>query len=230
MLPLQIWVDLRSHGNEGVLRIPQSSSIIGVPPSDCLISYPGHSLGSASYSSAEIRSSELEDVADLFVFENVCRRTISNDSRRINNKIFISRANLIERIREFHAIVRVYYGEEVLSRSWRVFYEWKFVEDLRQSMVPCVVRHEVCWDVCEACWDLCVFLVVFVEAETMSFDLATRFIMLLWSRQQATILESKECNPFSWILLLLLLEIPSGENLSLLTWSESAFSRKTFWR
>ena len=35
----------RSDGNEGVLRIPQSSSITGTSPSDCLVSYPGHSLG-----------------------------------------------------------------------------------------------------------------------------------------------------------------------------------------
>ena len=33
-----------SDGNEGVLRIPQSSSITGTSPSDCLVSYPGHSL------------------------------------------------------------------------------------------------------------------------------------------------------------------------------------------
>ena len=32
-----------SDGNEGVLRIPQSSSIAGTSPSDCLVS--GHSLG-----------------------------------------------------------------------------------------------------------------------------------------------------------------------------------------
>ena len=34
-----------SDGNEGVLCIPQSSSIIGTSPSDCLVSYPGHLLG-----------------------------------------------------------------------------------------------------------------------------------------------------------------------------------------
>ena len=33
-----------SNGNEEVLRIPQSSSITGNSPSDCLVSYPGHSL------------------------------------------------------------------------------------------------------------------------------------------------------------------------------------------
>ena len=31
-----------SDGNEGVLRIPQSSSITGASPSDFLMSYPGH--------------------------------------------------------------------------------------------------------------------------------------------------------------------------------------------
>ena len=34
-----------SDSNEGVLRIPQSSSITGTSLSDCLVSYPGHSLG-----------------------------------------------------------------------------------------------------------------------------------------------------------------------------------------
>ena len=34
-----------SNGNEGVLCIPQSSSITGTPPWDCLDSYPGNSLG-----------------------------------------------------------------------------------------------------------------------------------------------------------------------------------------
>ena len=34
-----------SDGNEGVLRIRQSSSITGVSSSDCLESYPEHMLG-----------------------------------------------------------------------------------------------------------------------------------------------------------------------------------------
>ena len=33
-----------SDGNEGVLRIPQSSSITGHSPSDCSVSYSVHSL------------------------------------------------------------------------------------------------------------------------------------------------------------------------------------------
>ena len=44
-----------SIGNEGVFRIPQSSSITGTSPSDCLVSYPGHWLEKGSYSSAEVQ-------------------------------------------------------------------------------------------------------------------------------------------------------------------------------
>ena len=45
-----------SDGNERVLSIPQSSSITGTLPSDCLVSYLGHSLGVGSYPSAEKQS------------------------------------------------------------------------------------------------------------------------------------------------------------------------------
>ena len=45
-----------SNGNEGVLRIPQSSITAGTSPSDCLVSYPGHSFGGGSYPSAEVQS------------------------------------------------------------------------------------------------------------------------------------------------------------------------------
>ena len=44
-----------SDGNEGVLRIPQSSSNTGNSTSDCLVSYPGYSLG-GGYPSAEMQS------------------------------------------------------------------------------------------------------------------------------------------------------------------------------
>ena len=33
-----------SNGNEGVLRIPQGPSITETSPSNCLVSYQGHSL------------------------------------------------------------------------------------------------------------------------------------------------------------------------------------------
>ena len=44
----------RSDGNEGVLYIPQSSSITWTSPSNCLVSYPGKSSGGA-YPSAEVQ-------------------------------------------------------------------------------------------------------------------------------------------------------------------------------
>ena len=42
-----------SDGNERVLNIPQNSSITGISPSDCLVSYPGHLVGE-SYLFAEM--------------------------------------------------------------------------------------------------------------------------------------------------------------------------------
>ena len=50
-------------GNEGVLCIPQSSSIAVTTPSDCLVSYTGHSLG-GSYPSAEKQSVYSTALAD----------------------------------------------------------------------------------------------------------------------------------------------------------------------
>ena len=44
-----------SDGNIGVLHISQSTSIIGTSPSDCLVSFTGHSLEEGSYPSAEIQ-------------------------------------------------------------------------------------------------------------------------------------------------------------------------------
>ena len=47
----------RSNDNEGVLHLPQSSSITGASPSDCLALYPEHSLRrGSSYSSSEMHS------------------------------------------------------------------------------------------------------------------------------------------------------------------------------
>ena len=45
-----------SDGNEGVFRIPQSSSITETSQSDCLVSKTGHSLVEGSYPSAELQS------------------------------------------------------------------------------------------------------------------------------------------------------------------------------
>ena len=44
------------HGNEGVLRIPQSPCITGTSPLDCLVSYPGYWLEAVSYPSVEKQS------------------------------------------------------------------------------------------------------------------------------------------------------------------------------
>ena len=56
MLLLRGQSGLGNDGNEGVLRIPQSSSITGTSP-ECLVSYPGHTLAvGGSYSSAEKQS------------------------------------------------------------------------------------------------------------------------------------------------------------------------------
>ena len=44
-----------SDGNEGVLHIPQNFNLNRTSPSDCLVSYPGHSL-EGSYPSAEKQS------------------------------------------------------------------------------------------------------------------------------------------------------------------------------
>ena len=38
-----------NDGNEGVLRIPQSTGITEASPSDCLVSYPGNSYSSADW-------------------------------------------------------------------------------------------------------------------------------------------------------------------------------------
>ena len=64
----------RSDANEGILCIPQSSSITGTSPSDCLVSYPGHPLGVGTYPSAEkqlVYSTAPADWARMYAL-NVC--------------------------------------------------------------------------------------------------------------------------------------------------------------
>ena len=88
-----------SNGNEGVLRIPQSPSITGTSPSDCLVSYPGHSLGS-SYPSAEVQSVILQPQPtgqksfyffELLVLFDYCWVNVSVDSYNSHhvNKIVV---------------------------------------------------------------------------------------------------------------------------------------------
>ena len=66
-----------SNGNEGVLRIPQSSSIAGTSPSDCLVSYPGHLLrGGGSYPSAEVPSVYSTAPADWAIHRVKCQTVL----------------------------------------------------------------------------------------------------------------------------------------------------------
>ena len=57
-----------SDGNEEVLRIPHSSSITGVSPSDLLVSYPRHLLGE-SYPYAEMQSVYSTVPADWAIYK-----------------------------------------------------------------------------------------------------------------------------------------------------------------
>ena len=45
VLPLRARVDLGAMAMKGYSTFPQGSSIAGTSPSDCLVSYPGQSLG-----------------------------------------------------------------------------------------------------------------------------------------------------------------------------------------
>ena len=59
-----------SDGNKGILCVPQSSSITGASPSNCLVPYLGHSFGE-SYSFAEIQSmysaAPIDSVTDRYI-------------------------------------------------------------------------------------------------------------------------------------------------------------------
>ena len=54
--------------NEGVLRIPQSSSITGTSPSGCLVLNPGHSLGKCLTHSVEVQLVYSTAPADWVIF------------------------------------------------------------------------------------------------------------------------------------------------------------------
>ncbi len=65
-----------SDGNEGLLRISQSSSTAGTSPSDCLVSYPGLScVCGGSYPSAEVQSVYSTDPADWARIQSESVRT-----------------------------------------------------------------------------------------------------------------------------------------------------------
>ena len=65
-----------NDGNEGVLCIPQSSSIAGTSPSDCLVSDTGHSLGGGPYPSAEVQSVYSIAPADWAIHRFKCQTAL----------------------------------------------------------------------------------------------------------------------------------------------------------
>ena len=68
-----------SNGNEEVLCIPQSPSISGTTPSDCLVSYLGHSL-KGSDPSAEVQSMYSTAPADWAIHRVKCQNSIISDN------------------------------------------------------------------------------------------------------------------------------------------------------
>ena len=61
-----------SDGNEGVFLILQSSSIIGIPSSDFLVSYPGHTLREKqSVHSTATTDEKMYEIMGLTLFRNV---------------------------------------------------------------------------------------------------------------------------------------------------------------
>ena len=68
-----------SNGNEGVFCILQSSSITGTLPSDCLVSYPGHSLR-GSYPSAEVQLVYSTAPADRAIHRVKCQNSFISDN------------------------------------------------------------------------------------------------------------------------------------------------------
>ena len=91
-----------SDGNEGTLRIPQSSRITGTSPSDHLVSLPGHSLwgGGGSYLFTEVQSvyskaradwamhrDNFEAVLFQIIQFSICTQFRSQNSSILNNSV-----------------------------------------------------------------------------------------------------------------------------------------------
>ena len=67
----------RRCGNEGVIRIPQSSSFTGNLLSDCIVSLPGHALA-GSYSSAENQSVHSTGEVAMEIAIEICTTVVRN--------------------------------------------------------------------------------------------------------------------------------------------------------
>ena len=66
-----------SNVNDGIICIPQGPNITGTSPSDCLVSYPGYSLGE-SYPSAQVQSVYSIAPSDLASFNMIVAIYIFN--------------------------------------------------------------------------------------------------------------------------------------------------------
>ena len=72
-----------SYGSEGVLRIPQGSSITGASPSDCLMLYPRHSCcGGGSYPNAEFQLMYSTASADWTVYKSKLLEHIPSEKEK----------------------------------------------------------------------------------------------------------------------------------------------------
>ena len=88
MLPLRGQSGPGSDSNKEVLHIPQSSSITGISPSDCLVSYPGHwpgvCVGGGTYPYAEVQlvysTAPANWASGLFSAKSFCVHVLSNPS------------------------------------------------------------------------------------------------------------------------------------------------------
>ena len=74
-----------SDGNKGVLCVPQSSSITETSLSDCLESYPGHSLEGGSYPYAEVKHIHKHEYGYVWNGWNVHRMFVTYIQREHRN-------------------------------------------------------------------------------------------------------------------------------------------------
>ena len=68
-------------GNKRLLRIPQSSCITGASPSDCLVLYPGHSLGKSHLSAdmQSVYSAAPTDLVKIYIYIYIYMGDIQKD-------------------------------------------------------------------------------------------------------------------------------------------------------
>ena len=94
-----------SNGNEGILYIPQISSITGVSPSNCLVSYTGHSLEGwflplcrdavgVSYPSwlgySHLKQVNTSDLVAKKFLKNLCIKLIHNHFKQVETLYLVA--------------------------------------------------------------------------------------------------------------------------------------------